>query len=178
MKKTASIFIFILMTGLFAGIFFSTNLSYENNQYLSALLLTSFTENTAGFGKIFLSALASNFILIILMLPAAAVKLLRPVPPVILWFKSFAIGFCSGLVYLNADNAVLISFTKIFPPNLFIMPAFLILSTVIFHCSSSETVKKNRPYHENKGLLVLAAVALVFVLAGCITEAICHSAAL
>ena len=70
MKKSATIFIFIFMTGLFAGIFFSTNLSYENNEYLSSLLLASFTDNAAGFGKIFFSALVSNFILMLIMLPA------------------------------------------------------------------------------------------------------------
>ncbi|MBC8568385.1 stage II sporulation protein M [Mogibacterium sp. NSJ-24] len=178
MKKSATIFIFIFMTGLFAGIFFSTNLSYENNEYLSSLLLASFTDNAAGFGKIFFSALVSNFILMLIMLPAIVTKFLCPIPPVILWFKSFSIGFCSGLVYLNANNAILISLTKIFPPNLFIIPAFLIISTVIFHCSTSEAIKKNRPYQENKSLLILTAISVILVLAGCITESICHSAAL
>ena len=81
MKKLASVFIFILMTGLFSGVFFSTNLSYENNEYLSSLLLSGFENSSSGFVSCLLSALSSNLILVALMLPAIAAKPLCPLPP-------------------------------------------------------------------------------------------------
>lgn len=175
MKKFGLIFVFIFLTGLFSGLFFSTNLSYENNDYLSSLLLSGFSDSSAGAVKTFFAALASNFTLVIIMASAIITKVLSPIPPIILWYKSFAIGFCSGLVYLNAiDKAFIISLLKIFPQNLFLIPGFLIISTTIFYCSYSEMTKKSRPYQEKKGLFQLASIALVLILLGCLTEAICH----
>ena len=179
MKKLGLIFIFIFMTGLFSGLFFSSNLSYENNEYLSSVLLASFSDSSAGLVKTFFSALISNLILILIMAPSIATKFLSPLPPAMLWFKSFAIGFCSGLVYLNAEgNAILISAVKILPQNLFLIPAFLIIATMLFYSSSSELLKKNRPRQEKKGLLQLAVISSALILAGCITEAVCRLIAL
>jgi len=58
MKKTLIIFIFIFLTGLFAGLFFSTGLSTENSTYLSAQLLAGFSSPSAGFFRIFFAALS------------------------------------------------------------------------------------------------------------------------
>lgn len=175
MKKLGLIFIFIFLTGLFSGLFFSANISYENNEYLSSLLLSSFSDNSSGFVKAFFSAAISNFLLIIIMLPAVFTKFLSPLPPAVLWYKSFAIGFCSGLIYLNAsEKAFLISAVKIFPQNLFIIPAFLIIAASIFYFSTSEIAKKNRPHREKRSLLQISVFALMLMIAGCITEAVCH----
>ena len=179
MKKLGLIFIFIFLTGLFSGLFFSANLSSENNSYLSSLLLSSFSDSTAGFFGTFFSALTSNLLLIIIMLPALFTKLLCPLPPALLWYKSFAIGFCSGLLYINsADDAFLISILRIFPQNLFLIPAFLVISAMIFYCSVSELRKKSRPSKEKKGLLHVAVLAFAMILAGCLTESVCHAIAL
>ncbi|WP_428259380.1 stage II sporulation protein M [Gallibacter sp. Marseille-QA0791] len=178
MKKLASVFIFILMTGLFSGVFFSTNLSYENNEYLSSLLISGFESGSPGFISSLLSALSSNFILAALMLPALVAKPLCPLPPAMLWFKSFAIGFCSGLLYLNSEKAITMSLLKIFPQNIFLLPAFLIMSITLFCISISGGIKKSRPVQEKKGLLLISAASCILLLTGCVIEAICHSAAL
>lgn len=179
MKKLGIIFIFIFLTGLFSGLFFSANLSYENNSYLSALLLSSISSSSAGFFRTFFSVFMQNIILLIVMAPAAATKFLCPVPPMVLWYRSFAIGFCSGLVYLNAEKeAFLISLLKILPQNLFLIPAFLIISAVIFYCSASELRKKSRPYNEKKGLLMLALISIALIFTGSVISAVCHLIAL
>ena len=178
MKKLASVFIFILMTGLFSGVFFSTNLSYENNEYLSSLLLSGFENSSSGFVSCLLSALSSNLILVALMLPAIAAKPLCPLPPAILWFKSFATGFCSGLLGLNAENAITMSLLKIFPQSIFMLPAVLALSIALFCISISGGIKKSRPLQEKKGLLLVSAASCILIFTGCIIEAICHSTAL
>ena len=165
MKKLASVF--ILMTGLFSGVFFSTNLSYENNEYLSSLLLSGFENSSSGFVSCLLSALSSNLILVALMLPAIAAKPLCPLPPAILWFKSFATGFCSGLLCLNAENAITTSLLKIFPQSI-----------ALFCISISGGIKKSRPLQEKKGLLLVSSASCILIFTGCIIEAICHSTAL
>ena len=96
----------------------------------------------------------------------------------ILWFKSFAVGFCNGLIYVNADNAVSLSLFNILPPNLFIIPAFIALTVTAFYGSSSEVLKKNRPHQEMKGLLIILSAAAFLIFTGCVTEAVCHAAAL
>lgn len=178
MKKLVPIFIFIFTTGLFTGLFFSMNLAEENNSYLFSLLICSFSDPSAGFFKMFTFALISNLIPAAAATAAVLSRFLSPLPPVVLWFKSFAVGFCNGLIYINADNAVSLSLFNILPPNLFIMPAFIALSVAAFYCSSSELLKKNRPRHEMKGLFMILSAAVFLILTGCITEAVCHAAAL
>ena len=98
MRKIGSILLFIFLTGLFTGLFFSTCLSTKNTETLSALLLTGITTSKTGFLQSFLTSLLTNFMLFFLMLPALLSRCLCPLPPLVLWYKSFAIGFCSGLV--------------------------------------------------------------------------------
>lgn len=179
MKKIAIISIFIFLTGLFAGLFFSTNLSEENNSYLSALLLSGISSPTTSFFHAFASSLLSNLPLVLLMMTAMLTRLLCPVPLLVLWFKSFAIGFCNGLVYLNAsDNAFLISLLKIFPQNLFLIPAFITLSCAASYWSYGEVSKNNRLYREKKSLQSVLLISCVVVFIGCITEGLCHLIAL
>ena len=43
------------------------------------------------------------------------------------WYKSFAIGFCSGLVWMGARSHVLLfSLLHILPQNLFLNPGFFL----------------------------------------------------
>ena len=49
MRKIGSILLFIFLTGLFTGLFFSTCLSTKNTEALSALLLTGITTSKTGF---------------------------------------------------------------------------------------------------------------------------------
>lgn len=178
MKKLIPIFVFIFTTGLFTGLFFSMNLAEENNSYLFSLLICSFSDPSAGFFKMLVSALISNLIPAAAALSAILSRYLSPLPPMILWFKSFAVGFCNGLIYVNADNAVSLSLFNILPPNLFIIPAFIALTVTAFYGSSSEVLKKNRPHQEMKGLLIILSAAAFLIFTGCVTEAVCHAAAL
>lgn len=175
MKKLGLIFIFIFLTGLFSGLFFSTNLSYENNSYLSALLLTSLSDSSSGFYKTFLSLMVSNFILVAMAAAALINKFLCPLPPVILGYKSFAIGFCSGLLFIgDPANAFLISALRIFPQNIFIIPGFIIFCAAVFAFSVSEKAKKGRFIYEKKNLLIFTAASLALILTGCLTGALFH----
>lgn len=179
MKKLGLIFIFIFLTGLFSGIFFSTGLTPENNAHLSALLLAGFSDRTEGFFNVFFSMLLSNGIIMAAMAASLLSKLLCPLPPLILWYKSFAIGFCSGLLYMNAPHkAFIISLLKIFPPHIFIIPAFIISSVFFFYCSVREIRKKSRPSHEKKGLLTVTVISAALLTAGCITSSLCRLIAL
>lgn len=175
MKKIAAISIFIFLFGLFSGLFFSTGISDENNTYLAGLLTSSITDTSTGFFRIFLAALLSNFTIAALMLASVFTKLLCPLPFLMLWYKSFAIGFCSGLVYLGeTENAFLISFVKILPPSLFFIPAFIVLAAASFTYSYNELVKSKRPSHDRKVLQTIVFISLAAIFAGCIIEAICH----
>ena len=174
MKKILIAAAFILLFGLFSGLFFSTELSEENKSYLSALLASSINDPSPGFFNVLLSSLFSNFLLAALVLSAALSKLLCPLPFIILWYKCFTVGFCSGLVYLSEiDKAFLISLFRIIPPAAFIIPAFAILSATVFIYSQNEFAKSKRPSREKKDLQTLAFISLAAIAAGCITEAIC-----
>lgn len=179
MKKTAAVFIFIFMTGLFAGLFFSISLTEENSGYLSALFLSSVTDTSSGFFRTLFSSLISNMSLAALMLASIVTKLLFPLPPALLWYKSFALGFCSGLVYIgDTEQSLMISLVKILPSNLFFIPAFIMLSAVCFTYSRNELVKTKRPSREKKGLQSVVFICLGLIFAGCVTEALFHLIAL
>jgi len=193
MKKTLIIFIFIFLTGLFAGLFFSAGLSAENSAYLSAQLLAGFSSPSAGFFKIFFTALSSALISALIMLPAMLTKLLSPVPPLVLAYRSFSLGFCCGLLFLNAkENAFAISALKIFPPNLFFIPAFIILSSAVFTLSVSGHSpaagqrnryfsagnRKSRHSSQRNNLLQIIILTAALIIAGSLTQAVCHSIAL
>lgn len=174
LKKVFVISGFIFLAGLFAGIFFNTVLSEENSNYLSNLLASSINDATAGFFSTLFSALISNYFLAVLMLAAALSKLLCPLPYVILWYKSFAVGFCSGLIYLSdMENPFFISLLKILPPAAFIMPAFIVLSAVTFIYSRNEFVKSKRSFREKKDLQKIMIISMAAIAAGCIMEAVC-----
>lgn len=178
MKKIWFIFIFIFLTGLFSGLFFSTGLSAENSSYLSALLISGMSNTSSGFMQSFFSIFISNFLLILFMFPAVITKYLCFLPPSLLWYKSFAVGFCCGLVYSSdVENAVTITLLKLLPQNLFFIPTFTILAVILF--SISVNAQKNRPLHfNNKSLLYILIAASAFLTAGCVIESIFHLIAL
>lgn len=175
MKKIAVISVFIFLFGLFSGIFFSTGISDENNSYLAGMLISSTSDTSAGFFRILLASFVSNFSIAALMIAAVMTKLICPLPFLLLWYKSFAIGFCSSLVYLSeAENAFLISLVKILPPALFLIPAFIVLAASTFVYSYTEAAKSKRPSHDKKVLQTLVLISLAAILAGCMSESICH----
>lgn len=171
MKRLIIISIFIFMTGLFAGMFFSTGLSDENNIYLSSILLSQFSTSSAGFFRVFFSSLLSNMGIAALMLASANLKILCPIPFVLLWYKSFTIGFCSSLIQLStAENTFFLALVKILPQNLLLIPAFVLMAATAFHCSHDEIFKTKRPSRETKGLKNIILICLVAVILGCIIE--------
>lgn len=195
MKKTGMILIFIFLTGLFSGLFFSTNLSSDSNDTLSSLLLAGFTSSEAGFFKTFTTVLLSNILLFILMLPALFTKYLKPLPLLILWYKSFALGFCSGLIHLNAPtDALRITLLKLFPQNLFFIPAFIVFSATVFIHSERKgssshrhapavpfrhsSKKKSRLMKEFNSLPYILAASAILLILGSLTEAVFHLIAL
>ena len=70
------------------------------------------------------------------MLPALLNKYLCPLPPLVLWYKSFAIGFCSGLIWMGARSRILfLSLLHILPQNLFLIPGFFLCALTILSVS-------------------------------------------
>ena len=153
MRKIGSILLFIFLTGLFTGLFFSTCLSTKNTEALSALLLTGITTSKTGFLQSFLTSLLTNFMLFFLMLPALLSRCLCPLPPLVLWYKSFAIGFCSGLVWMGARSHVLLfSLLHILPQNLFLIPGFFLCALAVLSSSLQNSHRRyaaGRPFAGN-----------------------------
>lgn len=144
MRKIGSILLFLFLTGLFTGLFFSTCLSSENASALSALLLTGITTTKTGFLQSFLTSLATNFSLFALMLPALLSRYLCPLPPLILWYKSFAIGFCSGLIWMGARSHILfLSLVHILPQNLFLIPGFFLCALTVLASSLQSPLRRS-----------------------------------
>lgn len=173
-KKLTIIAIFIFLFGLFSGLFFSTGLSEDNTEHLSSLFISSITDPSVGFFRIFFSSLFSNALFAALMMSAVLTSLLCFLPFVVLWYKSFAIGFCCGLIHISgAENAISLSLTEILPPALFFVPAFIILAAVSSSCSKNQLLKSKRLSREGKPLINMIFLSLAAMAAGCITEALC-----
>lgn len=185
MKKTGSILIFIFLTGLFAGIFFSINLSNDSISYLSSVMLAGISSSNESFIKIFFSSLSSNLLLFAIMAPALFLKYLKPLPVIILWYKGFATGFCSSLLYASDTADVLtVSLLKIIPQNLFFIPSFLIFSTALFMFSGKhednplKTKKKSRSAVNTNGLPLMLSLSLALLIIGAFIQGIFHLIAL
>lgn len=171
--KIFTISIFIFLAGLFAGLFFSTGISDENSAYLSGVLISSISDPSSGFFKTFFSSLISDLLLCAIMMISVFSKFLCPLPFLILWYKSFAVGFCSYLLYAgNAENPLIMSIVKLLPQNIVLLPAFICLAAALFAYSKAELAKSKRPSHEKKGLQNIVFISLAAVAAGCMIEAI------
>ena len=179
MKKLILIFIFIFLTGLFAGFFFSTNLSEENSASLSSTLMSGLNSPDAGFFSTFISSSAANFTAALLMAPAIFFRFLCFLPPAVLWFRSFATGFCCGMIFLSeSSNAFIIALTKMLPHNLLLIPGIFLLAIVFFCISTDEQMKKSRLSGKKKSLLHIMVLSLILIFAGSLIQAVSHSIAL
>ena len=94
LKKALTISVFVFLFGLFSGLFFSTGLSEENSKELSSLFISSISDDTMRPIRILLSSLFSNYTAAAVMMAAMLSGLLSFLPFAVLWYKSFAIGFC------------------------------------------------------------------------------------
>lgn len=178
MKKAGVISIFVFLTGLFAGLFFCIGLEPGNYDRLSSLLLSGIT-SSPGFIKGLSASIMTNFPLALLTLAALFSRLLCPLPLILLFYKSFSLGFCSGLIHMASTvNTLLISLLKFLPQNLFFVPAFILLAAVTFTISMSGIMKTNRPSRERESLKRVLLLVFVLLSAGCITEAVCQIIAL
>ena len=175
-KKLLMLSAFIFMFGLFSGLFFSTGMSEENSLELSSLFISSFNDESVGFFRILIYALFSNYTLAVLMLAALLSGILSFLPFAVLWYKSFAIGFCCGLIHLSeVENPISLALTELLPPCLFLIPAFILLAVASHTCSKNEVFKSKRPSRERKVLVNMILVSLAAIAAGCIVEALCHT---
>ena len=177
MKKLLTISTFIFLTGLFAGLFFSYGLSDENKAYLVELLVSGLSDSNSGFFRSFFASLIANLSLATLMVFAVFTKKLHPLPLILLLYKSFALGFSSGLIYIGqamgqSENPFLLSLIKIFPQNLLFVPAFILLATAAFIYSREALLKTKRSSREKKDLNKIIIICLAAITAGCIIEAI------
>ena len=185
MKKLLIISIFIFLTGLFAGIFFSYGLSDENSSYLTDLIMTTLTDSDEGFLASLGASLIANVSIVLLMLAALYTKLLCPLPMTLLLYKSFALGFSNSLLYISqtiaresgqtvhiTESAALSSLLNIVPQNIFFIPAFIVLATVCFKYSHSALLKSKRSSRERKDLHKIILICIVTIAFGCIIEAI------
>ena len=175
MKKILKVFIFIFLAGLFSGVFYSTGLSAENTDRLSELILSASASPPSGFIHSLLSFFRVNMLMLLLMLPAVFTKYLCPVPPLLLWYRCFSAGFCSGIIYIrDPGHALMVSLVKIIPQNIFFIPAFIMFAAVTFTYSVSGTFtqKRNRVTLPPGTLKLSSAAAFAAVCAGSITGAL------
>lgn len=177
MKKVLTTSVFIFLTGLFAGLFFSYGLSEENISYLVDLLISNLSGSSSGFFRSLGSSLITNLSLAALMIVTVATKKLCPIPFVLLFFKSFTLGFSNSLIHIGqamgqVENAVFLSLMKMVPQNLLFIPAFILLATASFMHSRESMLKTKRPSHERKDLNKIIIICLAAIVAGCIVEAI------
>ncbi len=177
MKKLLTISTFIFLTGLFAGLFFSYGLSDENKTYLVELLVSGLSGSKSGFFRSFLTSFVTNVSLAAFMIASVITKKLRPLPLIMLLYKSFALGFSSGLIYVGqamgrSENPFLLSLIKILPQNLLFVPGFILLATVAFIYSREALLKTKRPSREKKDLNKIIIVCFAAITAGCLIEAI------
>lgn len=175
LKKGLTIAVFIFLFGLFSGLFFSMGLSEENSGHLSSLLISSITDENISSLRILLSSMFSNLTIAALMLAAVLSSLLCFLPFALLWYKSFSIGFCCGLINMSgAENVLTMSLTEILPPAVFLIPAFVLLTAAAFSGSKNQVLKSKRPSREKKDLQSAVFISLAAIAVGCFTEAICH----
>lgn len=171
MKKNMLIFIFIFLTGLFAGLFFCTGINAENQTYLADLLLSGMQKERESFFLCFFSVLLTHMKMFAIMLPALFLKILCLLPPTVLLFRSFALGCCCGLVYIsNADNPFLLSLMHLLPQNIFYIPAYVLFASTV---SSFCIKEKNRPLSlKDKDLLSSLIICILMVVAGSFIETV------
>ena len=175
LKKALTISVFIFLFGLFSGLFFSTGLSEENSRELSSLFISSISDDAAHPVRILLSSLFSNYTAAAVMMAAVLSGLLSFLPFAVLWYKSFAIGFCCGLIQISgAENTLVLSLTEIVPPAIFLIPASILLASVTFTCSREEIIKSKRPSSKGRSLIAMIFISLIGITAGCIVETLCH----
>ena len=179
MKKIILIFIFIFLTGLFAGFFFSMNLSEENSSALSSSLMAGLTSPGSGFFRTFMSSFGANFTAALFILPALFFRFLCVLPPAVLWFRSFATGFCCGMIFLNeSSDAFIIALTKMLPHNLLLLPGIFLFSVTVFCISADKQMQKSRLSNKKKSLLHILIISVCLIFAGSLIQAISHSIAL
>ena len=175
LKKVFAISIFIFLFGLFSGLFFSIGMSEGVKDDLSSSFISSITDESIGHARILLSSLFSNYMISALMLTAALSNMLCFLPFTVLWCRSFAIGFCSGLIHISGtESPVVLSLTELLPPSMFFIPGFILLAAASYVCSRNEILKSKRPSSTGKSLISLILISLAVVTAGCIVETICH----
>ncbi len=175
LKKALTISVFIFLFGLFSGLFFSTGLSEESSRELSSLFISSISDDIAHPARILLSSLFSNYTAAAVMMAAMLSGLLSFLPFAVLWYKSFAIGFCCGLIQISgAENALVLSLAEIVPPALFLIPSTILLASVTFICSREEIIKSKRPSSKGRSLMTMIFISLIGIAAGCIVETLCH----
>lgn len=174
MKSALIISVFVFLTGLFAGIFFSTGLSDANIELLGKFLISSIGDSHKGVLSVLTSSLITNMGLALIMVSAVISRLLCPLPLLILLYKSFAVGFCSSLVYIiGYEHAFLASLIKVLPHNSILVPTFIALAAFTFYASRSELCKSKGSSRKRKDLGKIILITLSAIVAGCITEALC-----
>lgn len=180
MKKILIAFISIFTTGIFAGLFFGTGISAENRTYLCELMLSGLNDSSSGAIVYTFTVFISELTMFLLMIPAVFTKYLCFLPPTLLFYKSFSLGFCCILIYLSGvENALYISMLRILPQNLFFVPAFIALSAIIFSLSIHRGPQKNRLLHyESRSLIYAAAAAIGFLFAGAVIDSVFRAIAL
>ncbi|MDO4746123.1 MAG: stage II sporulation protein M [Bacillota bacterium] len=174
MKSALIISVFVFLTGLFAGIFFSTGLSEANVELLGKLLASSISDSSKGALNVLTSSLITNMGPALIMISAVISRFLCPLPLLILLYKSFAVGFCSSLIYISGyEHAFLASLIKVFPHNAVLVPTFIVLAAFTFYASRSALCKSKRSSRKRKDLGKIILIALAAIATGCIAEALC-----
>lgn len=140
-RKTSAVFaLFVSISGLFSGIFFSIYLSPEDKTYLSEIIAKSVSENAN-----VLPAVLINIVLLLSLFLAGFSVYGFPVILTILAGKAFAIGSCGELLChsssIPASNLLLLSFI---PANLILLTALTTASVTSLNFALDKLNKRSR----------------------------------
>lgn len=171
MKKNLLIAIFIFLTSLFAGLFFCVNLNSDTRIQLSNLMLSGMQRESHRFFVWLFLIFLSHIKMYLLMIPALFVQALIFLPAVVIIFRSFALGFCCGLVYIsNIESPFIFSLMHLLPQNIFLIPAYVLFASAVVNFSMQQ---KNRPLSLNdRNLLASSVICVVLTFAGSLIETI------
>lgn len=144
-------------------------------QYFNSFLQTFKTQNLDN-QYIFKVSLQNNLILFFAFWLSGATIFGIPVIIILLLFKGFLIGYTVGfLIDMLYVKGIALSVIAIFPQNVFIIPAFLMLSVngMIFSASiiRNRKVRSSRYWDDFIHYTIISLLICVLVIAGSLIEA-------
>lgn len=164
-KSTLFFSLFIILTCIFCGFFFSRCLSSEDRSALTSPICDMSSSGSSSF----LSGLLINILLLMLILLSGLSLYGFPVVPVILTVKGTALGFCAGLLFGSDAGSLMLPFII---SCLFIIPAFTAASFSALNYAFINISRRSVPHSCRTEFIAVIILASLFAAAASAAEAI------